>query len=78
MSEGFPMDVRAVLADSSLAEAEMVAVSAVSGAGLDALRAALARAAQRVPARGSGDLFRMPVDRAFTIRGTGTVASIIA
>ena len=68
-------DVRAVLADTSLAEAEMVAVSAVSGMGLDELRAALARAAGRVPARGSGDLFRMPVDRAFTIRGTGTVAT---
>ena len=68
-------DVRAVLADTSFADAEMVAVSAVSGTGLDALRAALARAARRVPARGSGDLFRMPVDRAFTIRGTGTVVT---
>ena len=68
-------DVRAALVDSSLAGAELIAVSALNGTGLDELRAALVRAARRVPARGSGDLFRMPVDRAFTIRGTGTVAT---
>ena len=68
-------DVRSALGDGPLADAEIVAVSAQSGAGLDELRAALARAAMRVPARGSDDLFRMPIDRAFTIRGTGTVVT---
>jgi len=68
-------DVQSALGDGPLADAEIVAVSAQSGAGLDELRAALARAAARVPARGSDDLFRMPIDRAFTIRGTGTVVT---
>ena len=68
-------DVRAVLAGSSLEDADVVAVSALSGAGIDELRAALLRAARSVPARSADDLFRMPVDRAFTIRGTGTVAT---
>jgi selenocysteine-specific elongation factor len=68
-------DVRAALVGSSLDGAEIVAVSAVSGAGIDDLRAALLRAARTVPARAADDLFRMPVDRAFTIRGTGTVAT---
>jgi len=68
-------DVRLALAGSSLDDAEVVAVSALSGAGIDELRAALLRAARSVPARSADDLFRMPVDRAFTIRGTGTVAT---
>jgi selenocysteine-specific elongation factor len=68
-------DVRVALAGSSLADAEVVAVSATKGTGIGELRAALARAARSVPARESDDLFRMPVDRAFTIRGTGTVAT---
>jgi selenocysteine-specific elongation factor len=39
------------------------------------LRGALAAAARTVPSRSDGDLFRMPVDRAFTIKGTGTVVT---
>ena len=68
-------DVRAALVGSSLDDADVIAVSALSGAGIDELRAALRRAARSVPARSADDLFRMPVDRAFTIRGTGTVAT---
>jgi selenocysteine-specific elongation factor len=68
-------DVRALLADTSLAEAPIVATSATTGAGLDDLRAAISVAARAVPARAGDDLFRMPVDRAFTIKGTGTVVT---
>jgi selenocysteine-specific elongation factor len=68
-------DVRTALADGPLGDADIVAVSVVSGAGLDALRDAIVRAARAVPARRSEDLFRMPIDRAFTIRGTGTVVT---
>jgi selenocysteine-specific elongation factor len=68
-------DVQAALADGPLANADVVAVSVVSGAGMGELRDALVRAARAVPARRSEDLFRMPVDRAFTIRGTGTVVT---
>ena len=68
-------DVCGALTGSSLGDVEVIAVSALTGSGIDELRAALTRAARRVPARASDDLFRMPVDRAFTIRGTGTVAT---
>jgi selenocysteine-specific elongation factor len=68
-------DVQATLAASSLANAAVVCVSATTGEGLDALRGALADVAARVPARASTDLFRLPVDRAFTVRGTGTVVT---
>jgi selenocysteine-specific elongation factor len=68
-------DVRAQAADGPLGDAPVVAVSATTGEGLAELRAELARALSETPARGSDDLFRLPVDRAFTVKGTGTVVT---
>jgi selenocysteine-specific elongation factor len=68
-------DVRTALAESALANAPVVPVSATTGEGLDALRAALAALARTIPARAADDVFRLPVDRAFTVKGTGTVVT---
>ena len=68
-------DVRALVAGTALDRAPVIATSATTGEGLDELRRALADAARTIPARSERDLFRMPVDRAFTVRGTGTVAT---
>ena len=56
-------------------EAEVVAVSAKTGAGLDELRAALARAAAAAPGRAERAPTRLYVDRAFTVAGAGTVVT---
>ena len=56
-------------------DAEVVAVSAKTGSGLDELRQALARAAAEVPSRPSEAQARLYVDRAFTIAGAGTVVT---
>jgi selenocysteine-specific elongation factor len=55
--------------------AEVVAVSALTGAGLGDLRAALARAASAVVPRRVELPTRLAVDRAFSLRGIGTVAT---
>jgi selenocysteine-specific elongation factor len=68
-------DVRATLADGPLGDSPVVAVSAVTGDGLPELRDALRDAALRVPERNDADLFRMPIDRVFTVKGTGTVVT---
>ena len=68
-------DVASLLEGSPLDGAPIVAVSARTGEGLTELRDALARAAAAVPARDAQDLFRMPIDRVFTVKGTGTVAT---
>jgi selenocysteine-specific elongation factor len=68
-------DVRKLVAETPLAGVRVVEVSARTGAGLDDLRAALAAAAADAELRRSDDLFRMPIDRVFTVRGTGTVAT---
>jgi selenocysteine-specific elongation factor len=54
-------------------EAEVIAVSAKTGAGLDALRAALARAATVSQPKDAPT--RLYVDRVFTLRGIGTVVT---
>src|SRR5262249_34460128 len=68
-------DVAEKLAQSSLTWSSPVAVSAKAGTGLKALRDALAAAARKVADRPVDDLFRMPVDRVFSLRGPGTVVT---
>jgi selenocysteine-specific elongation factor len=62
-----------------LPRAEVVATSSRTGAGLDELRAALERVAARRPGRAgeapAPEAARLHVDRAFTIRGAGTVVT---
>ena len=53
----------------------IVPVSAVTGAGLDTLQTLLVDQLSHGHARQDGDLFRMPIDRVFTIHGTGTVVT---
>jgi selenocysteine-specific elongation factor len=54
-------------------EAEVVAVSAKTGQGLDELRAALARVP--VTSRDAGAAVRLWVDRVFSLQGVGTIAT---
>ena len=68
-------EVRAALLGSVLEDADILFVSALAGEGLDALRESLIDAATTRPARDDGERFRMPVDRAFTLDGVGTVVT---
>src|SRR2546421_7263004 len=56
-------------------EAEVVAVSAKTGAGLDELRAALGRVAEGLKHERPGAGTRLYIDRAFTLTGVGTVVT---
>jgi selenocysteine-specific elongation factor len=64
-----------LVAGSFLEGAPVVAVSARTGAGLDELRAALRQIAADVPARSTDSVTRLPVDRAFTMKGFGAVVT---
>jgi selenocysteine-specific elongation factor len=57
------------------AKSPMVAVSSLTGAGLDQLKSALARVASEVAAKDSAALTRLPIDRVFTMKGFGTVVT---
>jgi len=64
-----------VAAIMGVADWPVVSVSAVTGEGLDALNARILEAARAVRARRDDDLFRLPVDRSFSVRGVGTVVT---
>jgi selenocysteine-specific elongation factor len=68
-------DALALFDDSPLPTPSVVSCSSRTLAGLDELRAVLSERLTNAKPRGSDDLFRMPVDRAFTIKGTGTVVT---
>jgi len=68
-------DIRTVLDGTRLAAAPLIGVSAHTGAGMEALRAALDSALSDLPPRAVGGLLRLPVDRAFTLSGFGTVVT---
>jgi selenocysteine-specific elongation factor len=68
--------VHALLAPTRLADIPVVPVSAVTGAGIDALRQKLVAEAQRYSGKHTeGQHLRYAIDRAFTISGSGTVVT---
>ncbi|MCR5885598.1 selenocysteine-specific translation elongation factor [Rhizobacter sp. J219] len=69
-------EVAALLADSSLAGAPVLPVSAHTGAGLADLRGLLFEAARQTAQREvAGASFRLAIDRVFTLAGVGTVVT---
>jgi selenocysteine-specific elongation factor len=68
-------EVQSLLDSSAQPTASVVSCSSRTGEGIYALRAALSEALASAAPRAAEDLFRLPVDRAFSIRGTGTVVT---
>jgi selenocysteine-specific elongation factor len=66
---------RRELAATSLGKVPAIAVSAVTGAGLDELRAALDDLANGMPAPDADAPVRLWLDRSFTIKGSGTIVT---
>jgi selenocysteine-specific elongation factor len=52
-----------------------LAVSALTGEGLEDLKTALVQVVEGIRERPSDDLFRMPIDRVFALAGAGTVVT---
>ena len=69
------MDVRDHLAGTFLADAPIIGVSAVTGAGLDDMRTALAELVAGTPASADRDRPRLWIDRVFAAKGSGTVVT---
>jgi selenocysteine-specific elongation factor len=64
-----------LVAGSFLDGAPIIAVSARTGEGLEQLRTALRQIAEDVPGRSSDFVARLPIDRAFTMKGFGAVVT---
>jgi selenocysteine-specific elongation factor len=53
----------------------IVAVSSLTGAGIDDLKRELVRVAGEIPVKNSNAIARLPIDRVFTMKGFGTVVT---
>jgi selenocysteine-specific elongation factor len=69
------LEVDEFVRGSFLEDAPVVPVSSVTRQGFDELKEALRRKAAEVKPKDASGWFRMPVDRAFTMRGFGTVVT---
>lgn len=67
------LEIEEFVRGSFLDGAPIVAVSARTGAGLDQLRKELVRLGESVPVKDARQHFRLPIDRAFAMKGFGTV-----
>src|SRR6201987_5723756 len=73
--DGETLELARAEAEELVPGVPVVATSARTGAGLDELRAALAEVSARVTRPASDGPARLHVDRSFTLRGIGTVAT---
>jgi selenocysteine-specific elongation factor len=63
------------LSQSAVSFSPPVRVSAKTGMGIEELRRSITQRASTLEPRVSSDLFRLPVDRAFSVAGVGTVVT---
>ena len=68
-------DIASLVKGSFLERAPVIDVSAATGAGLDVLREAIADEVTAVGARPIDGAARLPIDRAFSMKGFGTVVT---
>lgn len=66
-------DIRKYMNSTFLRDAPIIPVSAQSGLGINTLRQQLIMHATQIKPRSNSGVFRLPVDRVFTIKGFGTV-----
>ena len=69
------LEVQEYLKGSFLEKAKIIPVSAHTGNGLEELKNALLEVSRQVPVRQVGSVFRLPIDRCFTMHGYGTVVT---
>ncbi|HET6460370.1 MAG TPA: selenocysteine-specific translation elongation factor [Syntrophales bacterium] len=68
-------DVHEFLKGTFLESSPVIPVSSITGAGLEALLEALVKVASEIEGGSDAGIFRLPVDRAFTMKGFGTVVT---
>ena len=68
-------DVRNLLQGTVLQNAPIMTVSNASGDGIDALRSVITEHIAQVEKRNDKGIFRLPIDRIFTMKGFGTVVA---
>ena len=66
-------DIKDFVQGTFLEDAPMLPVSSLTGSGIPELVSTLDSLCARIPERALSDIFRLPIDRVFTMKGFGTV-----
>ncbi len=69
------LDASELVENSFLEAAPMIAVSAKTGEGIEELKETLKNLAARIPPRKNETIARLPIDRAFSVKGFGAVVT---
>ncbi len=75
MRELVAEELHELVAGTFLESAPMVPVSGLTGEGVEELKQTLCQVAAEIPDRGQLSVFRLPIDRVFTLAGRGTVVT---
>lgn len=68
-------DIKNLVKGKFLGNAEIVPVSAITGYNIELLKEKIMQIALSVKEKSTGGIFRMPIDRVFTLKGFGTVVT---
>ena len=68
-------DIEDFLKGKALEGSPIIPVSSTTGENIDLLKEAIQKSAQNINERSKEGIFRLPVDRVFTIRGLGTIVT---
>ena len=69
------LDVSELVENSFLENAPIIAVSAKTGEGIEKLKEMLKNLAAKIPDRKNETIFRLPIDRSFSVKGFGAVVT---
>lgn len=75
MPELVEEEIRELVANTFLERARIIRVSSETGAGLETLREEICAVASEITRAPTHDFFRMPIDRAFSLTGHGTIVT---
>ncbi len=75
MRELVAEELRELVDGTFLESAPIVPVSGLTGEGIEDLKNSLCQVAGRIPDRSALPVFRMPIDRVFTLAGRGTIVT---
>ncbi|MFH1829909.1 MAG: selenocysteine-specific translation elongation factor [Pseudomonadota bacterium] len=68
-------EIKEITKGTFLDECPIIKASAITGEGIDDVKAGISQLVEKVEQRASGEIFRMFVDRIFTVKGFGSVVN---
>lgn len=69
------LEIHELLTNANLEDFSIIKVSAISNIGIDKLKNSVIELSQKIPQRKNNGIFRLPIDRVFSIQGFGTVVT---